>query len=79
MFALVLMALLVLLALASMAVLADSGLRWWSALGSLRRQLAGGDKRRPGLAPSAPRRDLHHAHPQGSGSVTRLVACRAAA
>lgn len=41
MFAIVLTALFVLLALASLALLADSGLRWWSAIGQLRAQLKG--------------------------------------
>ena len=41
MFALALIAALSLLALASAAVLADSGLRWWSAFGRLRGELKG--------------------------------------
>ncbi|MBO9510974.1 hypothetical protein [Erythrobacter sp. A6_0] len=41
MFALALVAAFVVLAFASAAVLADSGLRWWSAFGRLRSELAG--------------------------------------
>ncbi|MCH2487385.1 MAG: hypothetical protein MK010_06555 [Erythrobacter sp.] len=41
MFALALIAAFAVLALASAAVLADSGLRWWSAFGRLRKELAG--------------------------------------
>ena len=44
MFALALVAAFVVLALASAAVLADSGLRWWSAFGRLRSELAGSRK-----------------------------------
>lgn len=33
-------ALIVLIGIAAMGVLADSGLRWWSAFGRLRRELA---------------------------------------
>ena len=39
MVALLITALLTLIAVASIAVIADSGLRWWSALGQLQRQL----------------------------------------
>jgi hypothetical protein len=39
MFAMLLIVLFALLGLASAIVLADSGLRWWSAFGRLRRQL----------------------------------------
>lgn len=79
MFALVLMALLVLLALASMAVLADSGLRWWSAFASLRRQLGGGEECQTTLAAALPRRTPHHARPHGAREATARVALRAAA
>ena len=41
MFALALIAALSVLALASAVVLADSGLRWWSAFGQLRGELKG--------------------------------------
>ncbi len=41
MFALFLTALLVVTAVAVAGVLADSGLRWWSAFGALRRELKG--------------------------------------
>ena len=41
MLAFALVAALSLLAVASIAVLADSGLRWWSAFGPLRAELAG--------------------------------------
>ena len=41
MLALALIAALVVLALACATVLADSGLRWWSAFGRLRSELAG--------------------------------------
>ncbi|WP_341713573.1 hypothetical protein [Erythrobacter sp.] len=40
MFALFLVALLALTAVAALGVLADSGLRWWSAFGQLQRELA---------------------------------------
>lgn len=40
MFALFLTALVALTVVATMAVLADSGLRWWSAFGQLRREAA---------------------------------------
>ncbi|MBX7495697.1 hypothetical protein K3172_07485 [Qipengyuania sp. 6B39] len=39
MFALFLIALLALTAVAALGVLADSGLRWWSAFGQLRREM----------------------------------------
>ena len=42
MFALALIVALAALALASAAVLADSGLRWWSAFGALRAEIARG-------------------------------------
>jgi hypothetical protein len=42
MFALFLFALLVAIAVATVCVLADSGLRWWSAFGILRRELNNG-------------------------------------
>ncbi len=79
MFALVLIALLVLLAIASLAVLADSGLRWWSAFGALKQQLAHCD-RRSQLAPSgAGRRNANQSRPVGSRQLTPSVALRAAA
>jgi hypothetical protein len=40
MLALFLIALVALTALAALGVLADSGLRWWSAFGQLRREMA---------------------------------------
>lgn len=40
MFALFLVALIALAAIAALGVLADSGLRWWSAFGQLRREVA---------------------------------------
>ena len=40
MFALFLTALVVLTVVATLGVLADSGLRWWSAFGQLRREVA---------------------------------------
>ena len=78
MFALVLMALLILLAIASLAVLADSGLRWWSAFGALKRQLANRD---PSLVSelSSPLRRNIETRPIGSRQLTRRVALRAAA
>jgi hypothetical protein len=42
MFALFLIALLTATAVAAAGVLADSGLRWWSAFGALRRELKDG-------------------------------------
>lgn len=39
MFALFLVALFALAAIAALGVLADSGLRWWSAFGQLRREI----------------------------------------
>ena len=42
MFALFLIALLTATAVVVAGVLADSGLRWWSAFGALRRELKGG-------------------------------------
>lgn len=39
MFALFLVAILALTAVAALGVLADSGLRWWSAFGQLRREM----------------------------------------
>ncbi|OBX18235.1 hypothetical protein A9995_12080 [Erythrobacter sp. QSSC1-22B] len=78
MFALVLTALLVLLALASVAVLADSGLRWWSAFGALKRQLADGD-RSCAQAPTTGRRRIADRSPLGSRTLMSKVALRAAA
>lgn len=77
MFALVLIALLVLLALASLTVLADSGLRWWSAFGALKRELAKYD----GPSPHAPakRRRTADRVVRGSRQLTLRGVLRAAA
>ena len=79
MFALVLIALLVLLAIASLAVLADSGLRWWSAFGALKRQLADSDRTSQQTPASVLRRNADHSRPLGSHKLTQRVALRAAA
>lgn len=52
MFALFLIALLTVIGLASVATLADSGLRWWSAFGQLRRELKDGPATLPALRPA---------------------------
>ncbi|OAN81619.1 hypothetical protein A8B77_08610 [Erythrobacter sp. EhN03] len=52
MFALFLIALFTAIGLASIATLADSGLRWWSAFGQLRRELRGGTTTLPILRPA---------------------------
>lgn len=79
MFALVLIAFLVLLALASLAVLADSGLRWWSAFGTLNQQLAKVDRSSPHAPTGARRRHANQSRPLGSHKLTPRVALRAAA
>lgn len=54
MFALFLIALLATIALATAGVLADSGLRWWSAFGALRREMkAGTTPLLPNLRPAS--------------------------
>ena len=52
MFALFLIALFTAIGLASIATLADNGLRWWSAFGQLRRELRGGTTTLPMLRPA---------------------------
>lgn len=79
MFAFLMFALLVLLAIASMAVLADSGLRWWSAFGALKRQLAHCDRRSPQTPSGARRRNASHSRPVGSRQLTQRVVLPAAA
>ncbi len=79
MFALVLIALMVLLAIASLAVLADSGLRWWSAFGALKRELAEGDRISPQGPAGNRRRNADLSRPFGSRIPRQGVALRAAA
>ena len=52
MFVLFLIALFTAIGLASIATLADNGLRWWSAFGQLRRELRGGTTTLPMLRPA---------------------------
>ena len=79
MFALVLMAFLILLAIASLSVLADSGLRWWSAFGALKQQLASADRTSPQAPTGARHRNPGHARGAGSHKLTPRAALRAAA
>lgn len=79
MFAVVLIAFLVLLAIASLAVLADSGFRWWSAFGALKRQLANNDHSSPQAPTGALRRNADHSRPLGSRQIMQRVSLRAAA
>lgn len=79
MFALVLMASLILLAIASLTVLADSGLRWWSAFGALSRQLAHDDRASRPAPALAHGRKIDRARPTGCTMAKARVPLRAAA
>ena len=79
MFALALIAFLVLLAFASLAVVADSGIRWWSAFGLLKQQLAGDGHGAPQAPTGARRRQTSKSRLIGSHRFTRPAALRAAA
>ncbi len=78
MFALFLFAVFAAASFAGVAVLADSGLRWWSAFGQLRHRLAGDYLPRPdfGLRPRSA--ELGCASFARGRAVTRPVVRRAA-
>lgn len=79
MFALVLIALPVLLAFASLAVLADCSVRWWSAFGALKRQLAHDGRVCTPVQAAAIRRSGDHSRTLGSRQSIQRVALRVAA
>jgi len=79
MFALAVNVLLILLAVASLAVVADCALRWWSAFGALKRQLADGGTNHRHSPSAALRRGGDKSRALVTRKLTPRVAQRAAA